>query len=140
MHNVFNLADVPAVDASDIGAILRLLVDSSRGLALLRGLKDHEIREIEDWIWTKFPDNRDGRLAIALRFRAVLGVFESRRFKALFLERGYRLFSALADQAASQPLNVRFGFNAQRLLLSLDAMTDTSRPARHAEPDFRIAA
>jgi hypothetical protein len=141
MKNDFNLADVPTVAASDISSILGLLVDSRRGLALLRGLTEQEIREIEDWIWQEFPAGGNARLAIALRFRAVLDVFGSRRLKALFLERGYRLFEALAVQAASRPLNARFGFNPQRLLLALDAMTDTSaRPVEVREADFRIAA
>lgn len=123
MQNNFNLTDVPTVDASDLGFIIGLLIERGQGLALLRGLHETEIREIEETIWMEFPGASDARLAVALRFRALLDVFASRRLKALFLDRGFRLLAAVAREAAVRPLNVRFGFNAQRMLLSLDAIT-----------------
>jgi hypothetical protein len=123
MRSDFNLADVPVVDASDLGFVLQHLVDSGQGLALLRGLQETEIRDIEDRLWTEFQGANDARLATALRFRALLQVFASRRLKALFLERGFRLLLAVAHEAATRPLNVRFGFNSQRMLGALDVAT-----------------
>ncbi len=60
---------------------------------------------------------------MALRFRALLAVFDARRLKALFLERGFKLIAAAVKEAAEQPLNTRFGFNAQKLLTALDTAT-----------------
>ena len=123
MHTHLNISDVPAVSASDLGFVLQILVERGQGLALLRGLHENEIREIEDRVWAEFDGADDLRLAVALRFRALLDVFAARRLKALFLERGFRLLAAAAQEAAALPLNVRFGFNAQKLLLALDVRT-----------------
>jgi hypothetical protein len=123
MASNFNLADVPMVKASDLGFIVQLLVDNGQGLALLRGMREDEIRDIEDRLWADFGGSSDARLATALRFRALLQVFASRRLKALFLERGFRTLLAAAQEAASRPLNVRFGFNSQRMLTALDSAT-----------------
>lgn len=140
MHSTLNVADVPTVDASDVAFVLRLLIDSGRGLALLRGLNEGEIRELEEKIWNEYQGTANSRVAIALRFRALLAVFSSRRVKALFLERGYRVFGALAHWTAAQPLNIRFGFNPQRLLIALEAMTAPTRHAQAATAEMRIAA
>lgn len=133
MHTHLNVSDVPAVSASDLGFVLQLLVERGQGLALLRGLHEAEIREIEDRLWVEFDGTGDTRLAVALRFRALLDVFAGRRLKALFLDRGLRLLAAAAQEAAALPLNVRFGFNAQKLLLALDVQTiaQDERPAGH---------
>ncbi len=140
MHRTLNAADVPAVDASDIAFVLSLLIDSGQGLALLRGLNEGEIRELEETIWNAYQGPASSRVAIALRFRALLAVFGSRRLKALFLERGYRVFGALAHWTAAQPLNIRFGVNAQRLLIALDAMTGSTQKEQAATARMRIAA
>jgi hypothetical protein len=126
MASNFNLADVPVVKASDLGLIVQHLVDKGQGLALLRGMREDEIRDIEDRLWAEFQGASDARLATALRFRALLQVFASRRLKALFLERGFRVLAAVAREAASRPLNIHFGFNSQRMLTALDLATARS--------------
>lgn len=133
MRANFDLSDVPVVDASDLAFVIELLRERGQGLALLRGLREDEIREIEDAIWTAFDDASKGtaRLAVALRFRALLTAFAGRRLKALFLERGFRLLALAAQDAAARPLNVRFGFNAQQMLLALDA--STARPLHRTD-------
>jgi hypothetical protein len=133
MTSTLNLAEVPVVDASDLGFVLQMLIEDGQGLALLRGLKEAEIRAIEGEIWANFQGSNQTRLALALRFRALLDVFSSRRLKALFLERGFRIFAAVAHEAARRPLNVRFGFNSQRMLLALDALTAGPVNIMHAE-------
>jgi hypothetical protein len=55
----------------------------------------------------------------------------------LLLERGFRLIAAAIREASRQPLNTRFGFNAQRLLTALDAAT--ASPAAEPLP-LKIAA
>lgn len=128
MTATFDLADVPTIKASEFDFVIRLLIGNRQGLALLRGLTEAEIRAIEDRIWAEFDGSDQARLALALRFRALLGVFVSRRLKALFLERGYRLLAAVAHEAAVRPLNVKFGFNPQRLLTALDVATQPQTP------------
>lgn len=139
MRANFDLADVPVVDASDLVFVIELLRERGQGLALLRGLREDEIREIEDAIWAAFDDKTAGtsRLALALRFRALLQVFTSRRLKGLFLERGFKLLAAAAEHAAARPLNIRFGFNGQQMLLALDA--STVRPL-HPATELPLAA
>lgn len=139
MRAHFDLSDVPVVDASDLAFVIELLRERGQGLALLKGLCENEIREIEDAIWAAFDDEtmETARLAVALRFRALLHVFTSRRLKALFLERGFRLLALAAQEAAGRPLNVRFGFNAQQMLLALDA--STAWPQRRTD-DLPLAA
>ncbi|MBS0234094.1 MAG: hypothetical protein JSR99_11495 [Proteobacteria bacterium] len=134
----FDPANVPTVKTSEFDFVIQLLIASSQGLALLRGLAEDEIRAIEDRIWAEFDGPDHARLAVALRFRALLGVFASRRLKALFLERGHRLLAAVTREVSVCPLNVRFGFNAQRLLMALDAAT--GRPASYDSAPLPLAA
>jgi hypothetical protein len=123
MTVILNLADVPKVDAAELDMPMRLLIEKGQGLALLKGLTEREIRDLEHEIWTGFKGSDEARLAVALRFRALLDVFASRRLKGLLLERSFRLIAAAIGEASRQPLNTRFGFNAQRLLTALDAAT-----------------
>ena len=123
MRANIDLADVPVVEARELHFVMDMLTRSGQGLAFLRGLKEEEIRSLEARIWADFEGSDVARLAVALRFRALLDVFASRRLKALFLDRGFRLLASAAREAARRPLNIRFGFNAQQLLLALDAGT-----------------
>ena len=107
MTIILNLADVPRVDAAELDMPMRLLVGKGQGLALLKGLTDHEIRELENEIWSGFEGSDEARLAVALRFRALLDVFASRRLKGLLIERGFRLIAAAIQEASRLPLNAR---------------------------------
>lgn len=138
MTAALNLADVPQIAASDLDMPMRLLISQGQGLALLKGLTEKEIREVEDRVWASFEGSNEARLAVALRFRALIEVFSSRRLKDLLLTRGYKLIAAAIVEASAQRLNVRFGFNSQKLLLALEAAT---APVAIAEPvEFKIAA
>ncbi|CAA2141901.1 hypothetical protein [Hyphomicrobium sp. ghe19] len=134
MRANIDLADVPAVEARELHFVMDMLIRSGQGLALLRGLKEEEIRSLETRIWTDFEGSDVARLAVALRFRALLDVFASRRLKALFLDRGFRLLTSAALEAAQRPLNIRFGFNAQQLLLALNAETAPLNGVREDTP------
>jgi hypothetical protein len=140
VSKALDLADVPSVRASELHLPMQLLIARGQGLALIKGLSEREIRELEDEIWARFEDDNEARLALALRFRALLNVFAYRRLKRLLLERGFKLITAAIEEAARQPLNVRFGFNAQKLLMALDAAT--ARPAALAAspPPLQAAA
>ena len=129
MRTEIDFADVPIVDALELHVLMEMLRESGQGLALLRGLNEDEIRVLEDRLWNAYEGPDAGRLAIALRFRALLAVFASRRLKALFLERGFRIVASAAREAARRPLNIRYGFNAQLFLLALEAATARPVPA-----------
>lgn len=140
MRANIDLADVPVVNASELNVIMEMLIERGQGLALLRGLREDEIRVLENDLWAEFEVPDASRLATALRFRALLDVFASRRLKALFLDRGFRIWAVAVREAARRPLNIRFGFNAQQLLMALDAST---APVAHDvgyDLDLRIAA
>ena len=133
-----NLSDVPQVDATDLDLPMRLLISQGQGLALLKGLTEKEIRDVEEQVWASLEVGSEARLAVALRFRALLAVFSSRRLKDLLLNRGYKLVAAAIEEASTQRLNVRFGFSAQKILLALEAAT---APALLPEPvEFKLAA
>lgn len=132
-----NLSDVPQVEASELDMPMRLLIETGQGLAFIKGLTEKEIREVEQQVWAAFEGTSEARLAVALRFRALIDVFGARRLKELFLNRGFKLIAAAIAEASTQRLNVRFGFNSQKLLLALEAATTPV----FAEPiEFKLAA
>lgn len=140
MRANINLADVPAVEARELHFVMDMLIRSGQGLALLRGLKEEEIRSLEARFWADFKGSEIACLAVALRFRALLNVFADRRLKALFLDRGFRLLALAAYEAAQRPLNIRFGFNAQQLLLALVAATAATPSDVREDTMLAIAA
>ncbi len=140
MSRFINLADVPPVTAADLAVAMRIAIDHGHGLALYKGLKEEEIRAIEADLWTRFSDKPETRLAVALRFRALLDVFATRRLKQLFMMTGFKLIARALNEAATQRINAGFGFNAQKFVLALDRASPrpTQVPAELRE--FRIAA
>ncbi|MGE0053080.1 MAG: hypothetical protein AB7S74_02620 [Hyphomicrobium sp.] len=129
MSHQIDTADIPAVALEDILVPLRAAVAKGQGLALLNGMNETAIREIETVVWEHFADAPQLRLAVALRFRALLEVFAARRLKQLFLNNGFKLIARAAHEAAGQRLNVAYGFKAQRFVLAL-----SSAPATHNNP------
>ncbi|HVX35632.1 MAG TPA: hypothetical protein VHC71_05390 [Hyphomicrobium sp.] len=127
--------DVPPVRASDLNRPMQMLIANGQGLALLKGLSERELRELEDNLWSDVKSDAGARLAVALRFRALVDVFAARRLKDMLIERGFKVIAAAIAAASEQRLNTRFGFSAQRLLSAIDAATDTSRPPAH-QPVF----
>ena len=98
---------------------MRLAIAKGHGSALLTGLEEleeEEVRAIESEVWDRFADDPKTRLAVALRFRALLDVFRARRLKDAFLNQGFKLIARAVHEAAAQRLNTRFGFSAQKFL------------------------
>jgi hypothetical protein len=135
-----NLADVPHVAASDLDLPMQFLIANGQGLALLKGLTEKEIRQLEAHIWTVYEGSAERRLAVALRFRALLDVFTARRLKQLLIERGFKVVAAAIAEAADQRLNTRFGFSAQKLLLAIDEATSPARTEIIESLPMRAAA
>jgi hypothetical protein len=132
--------DVPQVTASDLNRPMQMLIANGQGLALLKGLSERELRELEDSLWSDFKSDADTRIAVALRFRALVDVFAARRLKNMLLERGFKVIAAAISAASEQRLNTRFGFNAQRLLRAIDAATDSTRQPVFTAPPLQAAA
>jgi hypothetical protein len=115
--------DIPQVAASDLNRPMQMLIEKGQGLALLTGLSEHDLRELETSLWSDFQTDPDIRVAIALRLRALVDVFATRRLKDVLLARGFKVIPAAIAAASQERLNTHFGFNAQRLLLAIDAAT-----------------
>jgi hypothetical protein len=139
MTSTIDPADVAQVAACDLYRPMQILIANGQGLALLKGLTETEIRELEDSIWTEFEDTPNVRLAVALRFRALIQAFAARRLRNVLLERGFGTITAAIEDASKQRLNTRFGLSTQRLLLAIEASTRAA-PRPNVEPVLLHAA
>lgn len=119
MTRAIDPTDVPPVHLHDLYMPMKRLIDSGRGLALLNGLDETALRDLESAIWSEFADRPHIRVAVALRFRALIDVFAGRRLKDLFLQQGFKLIAKAVHEAASQRLNTRFGFKPQAFVSAL---------------------
>jgi hypothetical protein len=140
MNALLNLADVPTVNTAELGLPMRMLINKGQGLALLKGLSENEIRDLEAQIWVDFEGSESARLAVALRFRALLNVFAARRLKDMLLDRGFKGVAAAIKAAAEQPLNARFGFNVQKLVMAIEASTARPHPIVRVGESFELRA
>lgn len=127
-------ADVPHVSLEQILVPLRAAVAKGQGLALLNGLSEAAIRDLESAIWAEISCPK-ARIAVALRLRALLDVFRARRLKHLFLMNGFKLIARAAREASSQRLNAGFGFSTQKFVFAL-----SGQPAQLRAADLREAA
>jgi hypothetical protein len=132
----FDTADVPPVAPRDLNRPMQIPIANGQGLALLKGLSESELRQLECILWNEFGNDSRTRLAVALRFRALVDVFAARRLKDLLLERGFKVVTAAIAEASTLRLNTRFGFNSQKLFLAVDAATDAAR--RPVSPTSRL--
>lgn len=128
MSPPLDTADVPPVALEDMLVPLRAAVANGQGLALLNGMSEAAIRDLESLIWAGIDCPRT-RIAVALRFRALLDVFQARRLKHLFLMNGFKLIARAARAASTQRLNTSFGFSAQKFVFALSAPNQQRRPA-----------
>ena len=121
-------ADVPPVSLHDLYMPMKSLIANGRGLALYHGLDEASIRGLEHEIWAHFKDRPEIRVAVALRFRALVNVFAGRRLQSLFLHQGFKLIVKAIHEASTQRLNTRYGFKPQVFVTALSLA-----PARAAQ-------
>ncbi len=140
MTTMLNLADVPNVAAADLYDPMRRLIAQGHGLALMKGLTEQRIRALEDEIWLDFEGSPETRLAVALRFRALLAVFVNQRLKDVLLSNGFKAIAAAVREASTQRLNIRYGFKAQAFVMALDRGRQPSRRQPLQHPHLAIAA
>lgn len=140
MITKFDTADVPRVAPRDLNRPMQILIANGHGLALLKGVSESELRQLERILWNEFGNDPRTRLAVALRFRALVDVFAARRLKDVLLERGFKVVTAAIAEASTLRLNTRFGFNPQKLLLAIDAATDSARRPISRTTQLQVAA
>ena len=109
--NALNLSDVRLVDPQNLALPMQYLVKAGRGLAMLRGVTEADLREVESALWDELSDNSVERLAVLVRFRCLIKVFGARRLGDLLMHTGYRLIAPAVQVAARMRLNADLGFN-----------------------------
>jgi hypothetical protein len=121
MNASFDRCDVPAVSPDSLALPMQAMIAAGRGLVLLRGISDAELRELEHAVWDKLEGPSSQKVATLLRFRALVGVFAGSRLQQLFLRRGLALVGPAMQVAAEMRLNVQWGFNPMKFLRALEA-------------------
>jgi hypothetical protein len=135
MAMTWDLTDIPAVDAADLAAAMRSLIEDGRGLVLLNGATEADLDTARAALQSRHHAEPQRALAAFVRFRHLAEVFGARRLKDLMLGNGYALMAPAIAIAASLRLNGHRGFNPQRFLLSLqealaaNVVTLDTRPA-----------
>ncbi len=140
MSRFIDLADVPPVTTADLTLPMRIAIEHGHGLALYKGLAENQIRAIETDLWAQLSHAPETRLAVAIRFRALLDVFATRRLKQLFLKSGFKLIARALTEAATQRINAEVGFSAQKFVLALDRSRAVTSPLAVELQEFRSAA
>ena len=146
MAMTWDLTDIPAVDAADLAAAMRSLIEDGRGLVLLNGATEADLDTARAALQSRHHAEPQRALAAFVRFRHLVEVFGARRLKDLMLDNGYALMAPAIAIAASLRLNGNRGFNPQRFLLSLqealaaNVVTLETRPAAVWLEAERLAA
>jgi len=124
MLNTLDLSDVAMVDPRSLALAMQHMIDTGRGLAMLRGLTREELREVDAALGDALGPEPMQRLIVLIRFRCLIEVFRARRLSDLFLRTGFNLIAPAVEIAARMRLNADRGFNPvkfERALVELMA-------------------
>jgi hypothetical protein len=121
MNATFDRCDVPPVSPASLALPMQAMIAAGRGLVLLRGISEGELRDVEHTVWNRLEGTSSEKVATLLRFRAMVGVFAVARLQQLFLRRGLALLGPAMQVAAEMRLNVQWGFNSTKFLRALEA-------------------
>jgi hypothetical protein len=127
MCSKVDMSDVPLVASHELLIPMQHLIDTERGLGMLHGLSEAELRAVDQAVWDALAGDAIRRVAVLLRFRALIQVFKARRLAELFLHRGFLLIAPAVHVAARMRLNTEWGFNPlkfERALLDLLGQLD----------------
>src|ERR1700746_1062731 len=102
--NTVNLSDVPLVNPADLARPMQYMVDTGRGLAMLRGISKAELREVDHALWDRLGRDPVERLAVLVRFRCLIKVFGARRLRDLLMHTGHNLIAPAVQVAARMRL------------------------------------
>jgi hypothetical protein len=138
MSNRLDQTDVPLVGTHHMMAPMQHMIATERGLILLKGASNAELRELDATLWPHLEGDRTQRVAVLLRFRALVQVFGARRLKQLFLQRGHMMIAPAVHVAARMRLNAQLGFNPLKFERCLQDML--SQLCDGAEADERLSA
>jgi hypothetical protein len=125
-----NPSDVAPVEARLLALAMRSLIDSGRGLAMLRGIGKEELAIADRALCSEIDGDPALRLATLMRLRCLIEVFATSRLANLFLSIGYNLIAPAVEVAAAMRLNADRGFSAvkfERALLETMARMDAER-------------
>ena len=89
--NTVNLSDVPLVNPADLARPMQYMIDTGRGLAMLRGISKAELREVDHALWDELDPAQ--RVAVLMRFRCLVRVFGARRLADLLMHTGHNLIA-----------------------------------------------
>jgi hypothetical protein len=126
MAATLDLTDVTPVAPQHMALVMGLLIESGRALMLVRDATPDDKTAIEALFWDRFDGETADGVATLLRFWSLVGVFSSRRLKAVLLARGFAVLAPAGEIAARLRFNAHWGFNPQRFLTAL-ARAGTSR-------------
>lgn len=134
----------PAIDPTDVCPVApealllatRHLVDSGRGLAMLTGMSERELRCVDAAVWDALSADPAERVATLLRLRSLIRVFGARRLSNLFLQRGHSLIAPAVYVAARMRLSTQWGFSPVKFERALqDLLAQMGAPGeRVAQP------
>ena len=115
----FDTTDLPIVRRAALALAMHLLIEDERGLVLINGASDADRDRLEARFWDCFDGDTTEGVATLVRLWSLVAVFQSRRLRQLFLERGFSMIPAAVNAAATGRLNLDWGFNPQRFLMAL---------------------
>jgi hypothetical protein len=146
MATTFNLSDVPAVEAGDLAAAMRTLIENGRGLVLLNGASDADLELAREVLTDRHHANPPEALAAFVRLRHLFEVFGARRLKQMLLDNGHALIAPAIAVASELRLNGNRGFNPQSFLEALssavanDFIAIDARRSANEPSEQRLAA
>ena len=80
--NTLNLSDVTLVEPQDLALAMQYMVDTGRGLAMLRGVTEAELREVDRALWDALSDDpAERRRRRWCASAASIEVFRARRLQ-----------------------------------------------------------
>jgi hypothetical protein len=142
MADRLDISDVPLVPATDLALAMRFMIDSGRGLVMMRGLSNADMQDLEDALWDRIEGDTVHRRAVLLRFQHLVDVFSARRLRNQLMQSGFRMIAPAIQLAAGMRLNAKWGFSAHKFnaaLRSLPLEPDQTREPVSA-PALDVAA
>jgi hypothetical protein len=123
--NVLDLSDVTLVNPKTLALAMQFMVKTGRGLAMLRGISEAELREVDRALGNTLGVDSAERLAALVRFRCLVKVFGARPLRELLMRTGYNLIAPAMQVAARMRLNADLGFNLVKFERALVEQLDT---------------
>lgn len=142
MAHILDTSDVPRVPAADLALVMRFMIDSGRGLVMMRGLAKADMQELEDALWERLEGDTAYRRSVLLRFQNLVDVFAARRLRDQLMQRGFRLIAPALQIAADMRLNAKWGFSPNKFNAALRSLVlEMEQPGEPAPaPALDLAA